>query len=201
MPMLIRKTQATRVDEGMYKAVVGGIQEKAGMKGGVFYIWTFLVKNAAFKGKKLPDGTSVTGITSNKFSKKSKMYDWAHACGIDVTKDQLDLEDCINCKVRVKIEDNEDVDGRIWSKVEKVHSLAQESKKEEEPGEEEADEGEEVDEDAEEKSKKKSKKSKEEDGEEESKEPASEKNKKGKKEDDDEGIFDFGDDEEDAEEE
>lgn len=121
MGMKIKKTKNTHIDEGVYKAVVSQIQEKQGNFGN-FYIWTFLVKGAMNDEQPIEGVVKVTGLTSETFSENSKMYKWARACGLDVESDEIDLERAIKAIVRITIEDDEDKDGRVWSKVKQIRS-------------------------------------------------------------------------------
>ena len=125
MAMKIKKTQNVHVDEGKYKAVVANIEEKSGGKfdDGTFYQWTFLVKNATNEDKPLEGKVRVTGLTSAKFSELSKLYKWARACGLDVTKEEIDLEKCLKAVVMIKLEDEEDKEGRTWSKIVRISQL------------------------------------------------------------------------------
>lgn len=119
MPLKVKKSQAVHIDEGEYTAVISQISQKDG-KNGEYYLWTFLVKGATDDGEDLPGKVKVSGMTSDTFSENSKMYKWAKAAGIDVTEEEIDLEDALKQVVRVYVEDKEGTDGRVWSRVTKV---------------------------------------------------------------------------------
>ena len=137
MPLKVKKSKTFHVDEGEYTAIVSGIEEKEG-KHGPYYIWKFMVKGATHDGEPIDSKkVIVTGLSSDTFSAKSKLYKWAKGCGLDVEADELDLEDAIKNRVRVYLEDDEDADGNIWTKVVKVRKALKRKAGDEEEEEEE----------------------------------------------------------------
>ena len=137
MALKVKKSKTFHVDEGEYSAIVSNIEEKEGQHG-QYFVWTFLVKGATHDGEPIDSKkVKVTGLTSDTFSTKSKLYKWAKGVGLDVDSDELDLEDAIRSKCRVYIEDDEDKDGNVWSKIVKVRKAAKKAADDDEDEEEE----------------------------------------------------------------
>lgn len=123
MALKVKKTASVHVDEGEYKAIISNIDAKEGHYG-TYYIWTFVLKGATSDGEPVDGICRLTGLTSDRLSSKSKMYKWAKAAGLPVEEsDEIDLEDALKKPVRVYVEDEEDDEGRTWSKISKVRAL------------------------------------------------------------------------------
>ena len=122
MALMVKKGMgAIRIDEGEYTAVVHDIKEGTGGKfgDGTFYIWEFKIKGATIDDEPMERPAIVGAFCSPALTAKSKLGKFVRACGIDLDADddEIDLEECKGCSVRVTVADTEKEDGTVNSNV------------------------------------------------------------------------------------
>jgi outer membrane biosynthesis protein TonB len=98
------------IDAGVYDAVVTGIKQQEGKpdrwgKADPYLMWIFKIAEEVTKNNEVVDlEVSVVGLTSMKFSDKSKLGKWSVAAGLDVqVGDTIDLEEVIGKPVKITV--------------------------------------------------------------------------------------------------
>lgn len=115
----MKMEKSTKVEPGMYKAIVKSIERKAG-KHGDYLRWMFeVVDDEEFEGE------TVSGITNGKITDKSAIYRWAKAIlGLDevAVGETIKISRCIGKECRISVDEKPDKNdsSKTFTNVDKV---------------------------------------------------------------------------------
>ena len=100
--MKVRYQESKPVPEGFYLARLDGLEETMHQTYGASIKWTFTIVEPTEYAN-----TTVTAMSSQKVSPKSKLYSWLQAFGINLgTDDDFELNNLLGKMIKVRIKNN-----------------------------------------------------------------------------------------------